>query len=218
MSNISEIVKKLFAQNLVRGRGLFARSLIKAQSASQMFTPVYAAVVAGINTRLPNVGKLVLTRLIIMFKKSFERNDKPVCIASCKFIAHLVNQQVASPVLALEIITLLVVKPTNDSIELACSFIKECGAFLLQFEPTIIEKTFDILRELLHEGNIDQRTQFIIEDLQEVRKTEFADYPDVVEALDIVPDGEQQTSDLALDTPNLNGHSEYGLNDFPLSH
>lgn len=76
VANIKHVVPELFGENLVRGRGLFARSVMKAQAASLPFTPVFAALVAVINTKLPQVGELVLTRLISQFRRSFKRNDK----------------------------------------------------------------------------------------------------------------------------------------------
>jgi pre-mRNA-splicing factor CWC22 len=76
ITNIKLIIPELFSENLIRGRGLFARSIMKAQSASLPFTPVFAALVAIINTKLPQVGELVLTRIISQFRKSFKRNNK----------------------------------------------------------------------------------------------------------------------------------------------
>lgn len=76
INNIKLIVPELFSENLIRGRGLFARSIMKAQSSSLPFTPVFAALVAIINTKLPQVSELVLTRLISQFRKAFKRNDK----------------------------------------------------------------------------------------------------------------------------------------------
>ena len=49
---------------------------MKAQAASLPFTFVFAALVAIINTKLPQVGELVLTRIISQFRKSFKRNNK----------------------------------------------------------------------------------------------------------------------------------------------
>ena len=51
---------------------------MKAQAACLPFTPVFAGlqVVAIINTKLPQVGELVLTRIISRFRKSFKRNNK----------------------------------------------------------------------------------------------------------------------------------------------
>jgi len=76
IANIKQVVPELFTENLIRGRGLFARSIMKAQAASLPFTPVFAALVAIINTKLPQVGELVLTRLISQFRRAFKRNDK----------------------------------------------------------------------------------------------------------------------------------------------
>ncbi len=115
MSNVQNIVMELFAENLIRGRGLFVRSMIKAQYASPVFTSVYAAVVAVINTKLPAVGALLLTRLIASFQRAYRRNDKSNCLSSTKFLAHLVNQQVAHEIVALQILALLLERPTDVS-------------------------------------------------------------------------------------------------------
>lgn len=40
--NIKNILAEVFRENLVRGRGLFCRSLMKSQLASPPFSPVYA--------------------------------------------------------------------------------------------------------------------------------------------------------------------------------
>ncbi|OZJ01511.1 Pre-mRNA-splicing factor cwc22 [Bifiguratus adelaidae] len=45
-ANIKQIIPDLFEENLIRGRDLFCRSIMKAQAAFLSFTPVYAAVVA----------------------------------------------------------------------------------------------------------------------------------------------------------------------------
>ena len=51
---------------------------------------------ASVVFQFPQIGELVLKRLVLQFKKSFRRNDKPACLASVRFVAHLVNQQVVS--------------------------------------------------------------------------------------------------------------------------
>ncbi|XP_013591944.1 PREDICTED: LOW QUALITY PROTEIN: pre-mRNA-splicing factor CWC22 homolog, partial [Brassica oleracea var. oleracea] len=59
-SNIKNIIPELFAENLIRGRGLFCRSCMKSQMASPGFTDVFAALVAVINAKFPEVAELVL--------------------------------------------------------------------------------------------------------------------------------------------------------------
>ncbi|CAF4000984.1 unnamed protein product, partial [Rotaria sp. Silwood1] len=50
-SNLSIIVRELFQDNIIRDRGLLVRSIIQAQIALTIYTPVYAALVAIINTK-----------------------------------------------------------------------------------------------------------------------------------------------------------------------
>ena len=71
IANIKQI--ELFSENLIRGCGLFVRSMMKAQAASLPFTPVFAALVAIINTKLPQVGELILTCLISQFRRAFNK-------------------------------------------------------------------------------------------------------------------------------------------------
>ena len=93
-SNLSLIIRELFKDNIVRGRGLLARGLIQAQSASPFYTAVYAALVSVINTKFPQIGELIVKRLISSFRRTYQRNDKPNCLSTTRFIAHLVNQNV----------------------------------------------------------------------------------------------------------------------------
>jgi Na+/pantothenate symporter len=57
-------------------RGLLSRSVLQAQSASPIFTHVYSAVVAIINSKFPQIGELMLKRLVLSFRKGYRRNDK----------------------------------------------------------------------------------------------------------------------------------------------
>ena len=74
--NIGNIIPELFQENLVRGRGLFCRALMKAQLTSPGFTHVYAALIAIVYTKLPEVGELLLKRVVFQFRRAFRRNDK----------------------------------------------------------------------------------------------------------------------------------------------
>jgi pre-mRNA-splicing factor CWC22 len=78
-TNITNIIPELFSENLVRGRGLFCRSCMKSQMASPGFTDVFAAMVAVVNTKFPQVGDLLLKRIVLQLKRAFKRNDK-VCV------------------------------------------------------------------------------------------------------------------------------------------
>lgn len=198
-ANIKHIVPELFAENLVRGKGLFCRSMMKAQAASLPFTPIYAAMAAIVNTKLPQVGELLVKRLVMQFRKGFRRNDKAVCLSSSTFLAHLINQQVQHEMLAGQILLLLLNKPTDDSVEIAVGFCKEVGNHLEDMQPSISMVVFDQFRNILHEADIDKRTQYMIEVLFQVRKDKFKEHPAVKEELDLVEEEDQVTHAVELE-------------------
>ncbi|KAG2192604.1 hypothetical protein INT46_004199 [Mucor plumbeus] len=211
-SNIKMLIPELFGENLIRGRGLYCRSMMKAQQASLPFTPVYAAVTAVVNTKLPAVGALLLTRLVLQFRRAFRRNDKTSCLATTMFIAHLTNQLLADKVLALQILALLLERPTDDSVEIAVGFMREVGALLAQICPKANNAIFERFRAVLHEGEIDKRIQYMIEVLFQVRKDKYKDNEPVIKELDLVEEDDQIVHSISLDDDDLD--SEDMLNIF----
>ncbi|EDW90284.1 pre-mRNA-splicing factor CWC22 homolog [Drosophila yakuba] len=199
VTNIAIITRELLRENIVRGRGLLSRSIIQAQAASPTFTHVYAALVSIVNSKFPNIGELLLKRLVIQFRRAFRRNDKLVCMSATRFIGHLVNQRVAHEILALEILTLLVETPTDDSVEVAIAFLKECGMKLTEVSSKGIGAIFEMLRNILHEGKLDKRVQYMIEVLFQIRKDGFKDHQAVVSELELVEEDDQFTHLMMLD-------------------
>ncbi|MCL7028993.1 hypothetical protein MKW94_005131, partial [Papaver nudicaule] len=66
---------------------------------------------------------------------AYKRNDKPQLLDDTNFIAHLVNHQVAHEIIALELLTVLLENPMDDSVEVAVGFVTECGALLQDITP-----------------------------------------------------------------------------------
>lgn len=198
-SNVTIIVRELMKENLIRGRGLLIRSILTAQSFSTTYTNVYACLIAIINTKFPQIGELLLKRLVNQFKKAYKRNDKAQCLNTTKFIAHLVNQQVAHEIVALEILTLLLENVTSDSVEVAVAFMKEVGCKLQKISPQGFMAIFESLRNIIQESQVDPRIQYMIEVLYEIRKTKFSTYPAIVKELDVINEDEQITHLITLD-------------------
>jgi len=103
-------------------------------------------------------------------------------------MAHLVNQQVANETLALEILYLYLENPTDDSVEMACEFLTECGQLLSDIASGLTQAIFERLRSILHEGEIDRRIQYVIETLFAKRKSNFKENVAVIPELDLVND------------------------------
>lgn len=65
--------------------------------------------------------------------------------------------------------------------------------------PRRLQAVFERLRGILHEGVIDKRVQYMIEQLHAKRKTAFSEHPGVLPELDLVESDDQITHELSLD-------------------
>ena len=213
VANITSIVEELFSENLIRGRGLLAQSIMQAQAFSPVFSQVYACLVAIVNTKLPTNGELILHRLVQQFKRCYKRKNKNECVATVKFIAHLVNQGVVHELLALQVLTLLLETPTDDSIELCIAFLKESGMKLKDICSRAFSATNDTLRNVLHEGKLETRILYMVEVYLKILKDGFKEHPPVIPELDLVTEEDQITHLVSLDD-ELKLHTE--LNVFKL--
>lgn len=199
VSNIQNVIIELLNENLMRGIGLVARAIIKAQMASPNFTHVYAALVAVLNTKLPDVANLIIRRVILQFRRALQRNNKLVCNATCKFLAHLINQKVLGELFGLQLLMFLIEDPTEDSVDIACDFMKEAGQVLADLSPAGVNAIFERFKQILHEGEIDRKVQYSIENLFAIRKNKFKDHPGVIPELDLVDEEDQIIHNLEFD-------------------
>jgi pre-mRNA-splicing factor CWC22 len=67
-NNIKEIAVGLFQENLSRGKGLFIDSILKSVLISPIYCHIFAALVSIINSKLPEIGELLLISLILKFR------------------------------------------------------------------------------------------------------------------------------------------------------
>lgn len=126
-------------------------------------------------------------------------SSQVVCHATSTFIAHLVNQAVAHEIIALQMLVLLLERPTDDSVEIAVGFMREVGAFLGEHSPKANNGIYERFRTVLHEGAIDKRVQYMIEVLFQVRKDKYKDNPVLPEGLDLVQEDDEITHQISLD-------------------
>ena len=62
---------------------------------------------------------------------------------------------------------LLVDSPTNDAVEIAVSFLKECGEKLTKVSAKGVNAIFDILGCILHDNKVNKRVSCILSDAYE---------------------------------------------------
>ncbi|KAL3787177.1 hypothetical protein HJC23_010187 [Cyclotella cryptica] len=213
-STIKPLIHTLFSTaNLLRGRGILARSILRASQASPQYTPVYAALAAVVNTKLPECGELLLTRCILAFRRGYKTRDRNAVSSSLSLLGHLFNQGMAHELLSLQILTVLLDgDPTEDSVDVAVGYMCIVGRRLMEVSPTGVHAVMERFRGLLHEGSVGKRGQYRIESLLKVRKGGFKDYPTVEEDLDLVEAEDQITFEIGLDDEGLK--KEEGLDVF----
>ena len=70
--------------------------------------------------------------------------------------------------------------PTEDSVEMACDLMIECGQVLSDLAPRVVKASFERFKGILHEGECSKRVQYTIEQLFAIRKNKFRDHGSVV--------------------------------------
>merc|ERR1712183_873052 len=85
--------------------------------------------------------------------------------------------------LIFEILLILLSNPTEDSVEVSIGVLKECGQFLSDVSPTILNSVFEQLKNILHEQTLDKRVQYMIEVMFAIRKDHFKEHPMIHEDL-----------------------------------
>lgn len=223
MDNVPYCAKALFRLNLIRANAILVKTLLRAQLASPDLSPVFACLISVIGSRLPQVTELLVARLIAQFKLAYQNQDRSLCFATARFIAHLFNQQVVTDLLLLEFLSTCILNPSDGSIELAVVTLRDCAVLLSEKSPRGLELVFQRLRELLQDGDLSRRVEVMIENLIAMRREKFANANvldprlDLLEEADIITHlatlGDEETPDLQYECNNFQYDANFDEND-----
>jgi pre-mRNA-splicing factor CWC22 len=202
---IKPLIQELFLKvNLIRMRGVLCKSTLAAALSSPKYSNVYAALISVVNSKLPEVGELVVNRSILAFRRHYQRREKGQCQAVCVFLAHLFHQAVVHELLILQLLSLLLDgDATDDSVEVAVEFLQTTGHALLEVSPAGVRACVDRVRSLLSEGQLNKRVQHKMEQLLKMRKNGFREFPPMAPELDLVERDDQITHETTLDDEEL---------------
>lgn len=174
--NIFEVGRELINSNLLRGRGVFVEMLMKAQIQDSKHTYIYATLATVINSVIPDIGELLLQRLVLLFKKGYMKNQKQVCKTSFSFLSFLVIYQLVDSLLILQILKLLLDKPGDEVVEIAMVSLFIVGDFLKRNLKSAYNIVFTRLKDILHERNdIETKNQMKIEEFLLMAKNQELD-------------------------------------------
>lgn len=176
-SNIRNVAEELISLNLELGRGLFCRAILRSLSSSSVPPPVLGALIAIVNSKFPDVGYLLLKRILFQARIAYESNDEIRLRSFAMLLAHLVNNRVAHEITGVEFLIVLLQEriPTNGIIEIAVCFVTECGSALCYKFPRKLDSVFERFGEILD----DCKCRAMIEGLFGLRKSGFLGYPEL---------------------------------------
>lgn len=196
-SNIKESIIKLFQINLLRYRGLLVRRIMKQQLLYSSQCDVLASLISVINSKIPEVGELLVKRVILQFKKNFttKSNKHSKTKSSLSFLCQLVNQQVVNEIVLLQILQLLLEDPTNDTVEFALEIVNRSGGYLFKNSKNALVMILNRLRDLLQEDtSLTQKNKQAINHVLRLGRSDFKGVMTVAKELDLVEDDDKQES------------------------
>ncbi|KAL7442652.1 hypothetical protein ACHAXM_011978 [Skeletonema potamos] len=212
ITTIKPLIHSLFQKaNLIRGRGILIKSILHGVMSSPNYAHIYVALLAVINTKLPECGELLVTRAILAFRKGYQRRDRMMVSSILALLGHLFNQGLTHELLSLQILTILLDgDPTDDSVDVAVGYMCIVGRHLMEVSPAGVHAVMERFRGLLHEGVIGRRGQYRIETLLKIKRGGFVDYPTLPdeEYLDLVEREDQITFELGLDDDGLSNQEQ----------
>eukprot|EP00531_Pseudo-nitzschia_arenysensis_P009954 CAMPEP_0116145296 /NCGR_PEP_ID=MMETSP0329-20121206/16509_1 /TAXON_ID=697910 /ORGANISM="Pseudo-nitzschia arenysensis, Strain B593" /LENGTH=737 /DNA_ID=CAMNT_0003640875 /DNA_START=110 /DNA_END=2324 /DNA_ORIENTATION=+ len=214
---IKPLIQDLFQKvNLVRLRGPLCKSVLSAAVSSPKYSDVYAGIIAVINSKLPEIGELMVNRAILAFRRYYKQRDKASCQAVCVYIVHLFHQGVVHELIVLQLLSVLLdgTRPTDDSVEIAVHVLQIGGQALLDCSSAGVRACTERMRSLLHEGHLNQRVEYRVEELLKARKNGFKDFPSMSEELDLVEREDQITFDTSLDDNGIQKEDELDVFSF----
>lgn len=125
-TNVCSVAASVFAENLIRGKGLFCASCMKHQMLSPQNTDVIAVLVFIINAHIPLIGFILLRRLMFTFNLArLSRNMMKELRAVTKFMVHLSNKKIIDYHITKDLFLYLLNDGAEDYVLVAAELFKE---------------------------------------------------------------------------------------------
>lgn len=167
--NIPIIAVELLRLNLYKGKFFFVKKIMKSGKRHNKPAWILASIVSVINSKIPDIGLILINKMIVEFKNDYVSN-KPIMIG---LLCELVNYKVLNSLIVLEILELLMTNITNDSIALTITILKFNGAIM---PANVLYPIIDKLRNLVSDGELNDYNIREINKLIEIRKRGFKSF------------------------------------------
>lgn len=164
-ANVTRVLFELFKEDLVRGRGLLVRVMMRSQRLSNSLSCVFATCVSHVCRRLPSVGALASRRLVVQFRRSYRLRNFGLMVSSSLFLAHLARQGVVHVLLIYEILILLLNGVDEWALQIAVTLMQEVCIYLFACTVQAFYTTMERFRKRMVMSSTGCRTRLAIEGL-----------------------------------------------------
>lgn len=185
-SNLLDSFRSLLNVNVVRGKKLVARYILKYQG--QNDSPmIYAAFSSMLNAELAEFGEILTQEATVRFIDGYRDKDNRKAMTMVTFLAECFNYEVIHEIVVLQLLHILLENLEDMSLGIVIQLLRICGRKLLAVSKTAHNMVFEKLRELLQSGTTSKPIAQSLESLfnlrrsnyQEVRQTRY-DLPESV--------------------------------------
>ncbi|GET93614.1 hypothetical protein, conserved [Leishmania tarentolae] len=178
--NLEQSAVELFRENLIRGRGLLARSMMRTQQVDPDLTPVLAALTSRINKDLPTVVELLCRRLVVQWNRAYLRKDWRYVENASRYLGWLFLLNVVDVDIIYQLLLkhLMSEKRCDEDIDQAAKLFRETFKVMsLKERRSFHEQILTPFRDLLamddEELRLSTRSQAVLEScLKEVQEWE----------------------------------------------
>ncbi len=125
--NIKGCAVDLFRENIVRGRGVLTRALIRACIADPAMAPTLAALSGVIAKEFPVIGQLLVARLVDGWQKAFRRRDYARQAQLNSFLAQLYIFSIVGGEVIYQLLVTYLLAPSRreEDIDLSANLFRE---------------------------------------------------------------------------------------------
>lgn len=172
MDNLQESHRDLFQVNILIGRNIICKNVVDFTLNKQngRLIPALSALIALLNSDIPDIGETLAKELMLMFVQQFNRKDYVSCGNILQCLSILFLYDVIHEIVILQILLLLLEK---NSLRLVIAVMKICGWKLALVSKKTHDMIWEKLRYILQTQELSSTLRESLETLFEIRQKDY---------------------------------------------
>ncbi|CAI4063080.1 hypothetical protein SKDZ_07G5170 [Saccharomyces kudriavzevii ZP591] len=172
VDNLLKSYEDLFQVNIILGGNVVCRSAVDfvLKKENNQRIPALAALIALLNSDVPQIGEILTKELMLTFVKQFNRSDYSSCENLLQCLSIMFLYDVVHEIVILQILLLLLEK---NSLRLVIAVLKTCGWRLEVVSRKTHNMIWEKLRYILQTQDLSRTLREGLEELFEIRQKHY---------------------------------------------